>query len=172
MAKKISELSIATHSSVTPQARILVNEVNASSSTGYTTKQMSIDELNQELMENYHYLTSNDLSSISGGSSSQSSDIDPRYLYLDDGNLEEWQKICPVVFYNPQYEALFVIDKDSAKRYINYNNYIMSGPNSEGNFDSSPDSNYDESSETANRVELFDYNDNFTYVDNNASSGC
>jgi len=38
MAKKISELSVATHSTVTPEARILVNEVNAGSSTGYTTK--------------------------------------------------------------------------------------------------------------------------------------
>jgi len=59
---------------------------------------MSIDELNQELMENYHYLTSND---ISEGSSSQSSNIDQRYYYLNDENLADWQKICPVVFYDP-----------------------------------------------------------------------
>lgn len=166
MAKKISELSLATHSSVTPQARILVNEVNTSSSTGYTTKQMSIDELNQELMENYHYLTSND-----GGSSSQSSNIDQRYYYLNDENLENWQKICPVVFYDPEYEALFVIDKDSTKRYIDYSNQIISGPNS-GSLNTSLDYNYSDSSNTSNRVELFDYDDDFTYIDNNASGGC
>jgi hypothetical protein len=57
---------------------------------------MSIDELNQELMENYHYLTSND-----GSSSSQSSNIDQRYYYLNNENLTDWQKICPVVFYDP-----------------------------------------------------------------------
>lgn len=165
MAKKISELSLATHSTLTPQARLLVNEVNTSSSTGYTTKQMSIDELNQELMENYHYLTSND-----GDSSSQSSNVDQRYYYLNDENLADWQKICPVVFYDPQYEALFVIDKDSTKRYIYYSASILNGP-SNGSFDSGSDYNYD-SSNTSNRVELFDYNDNFTYVDNNASGGC
>lgn len=171
MAKKISELSLATHSSVTPQARILVNEVNASSSTGYTTKQMSIDELNQELMENYHYLTSNDLSSISEGSGSQSSNVDQRYYYLNDENLADWQKICPVVFYDPQYEALFVIDKDSTKHYIDYGKQFMVGLEN-GSFSTSIDSNYDDSDEKANRVELFDYNDEYEYVDNNASSGC
>ncbi len=169
MAKKISELSLATHSSVTPQARILVNEVNASSSTGYTTKQMSIDELNQELMENYHYLTSND---ISGDSGSQSSNIDQRYYYLDDENPSDWQKICPVVFYDPEYEALFVIDKDSTKRYIDNDKYFLYGPQ-DGSFDSSVDYTYGANSDAsyvASRLELFDYNDEYEYVASNAST--
>ena len=169
MAKKISELSLATHSSVTPQARILVNEVNASSSTGYTTKQMSIDEFNQELMENYHYLTSNDLSSISGGSGSQSSNIDQRYYYLNDENLTEWQqKICPVVFYDPEYQAFFVIDKDLTKRYIYYTGEILLSGG-----DSVPDTEYTGSGPSimANRLELFDYRDEYEYVDNNLSTG-
>lgn len=153
MAKKISELSLATHSSVTPQARILVNEVNTSSSTGYTTKQMSIDELNQELMENYHYLTSGD-----SGSS-----IDQRYYYLNDSNLENWEKVCPVVFYDTVLGSMFVLDKNSTKRYINsstddYMYFYDNGSLSQETATSKVD-----------RVELFDYKDEYTYVDENIS---
>ena len=56
MAKRVSELPITTHTNLTPSACLLVNEPT---NNGFITKQMTIAELNNELIENYHYLTSN-----------------------------------------------------------------------------------------------------------------
>ena len=49
---KFSDLSQTTHNTLSDGAFILVNEPDQNSSTSYTTKQVSIQELGQEIIEN------------------------------------------------------------------------------------------------------------------------
>jgi len=74
--KKISELPVTTHSNLTSNARLLVNEVNSNSSSGYTTKQVSIAELNAELMEDYNYITSSNINNYLNNNSNELPEYD------------------------------------------------------------------------------------------------